>query len=41
MSNSVIARKAAAYYQKMQWRYADRLYGRDREVTANYAISLG
>jgi len=27
-------RKAAAYYQKMQRRYADRLYRRDHEVTA-------
>jgi hypothetical protein len=26
-------RKAAAYYQKMQRRYADRLYRRDRQVT--------
>jgi hypothetical protein len=25
-------RKAAAYYQKMQQRYADRLYRRDHEV---------
>ncbi len=27
-------RKAAAYYQKMQRRYADRLYRRDHEVSA-------
>ena len=27
-------RKAAAYYQKMQRRYASRLYRRDHEVTA-------
>jgi len=26
-------RKAAAYYQKMQQRYTDRLYRRDREPT--------
>jgi hypothetical protein len=26
--------KAAAYYQKMQRRYANRLYRRDHEVTA-------
>jgi hypothetical protein len=27
-------RKAAAYYQKMQRRYASRLYRRDHEVSA-------
>ncbi len=27
-------RKAAAYYQKMQRRYADRLYHREHEVAA-------
>jgi hypothetical protein len=27
-------RKAATYYQKMQRRYADRLYRRDHEVSA-------
>jgi hypothetical protein len=27
-------RKAAAHYQKMQRRYASRLYRRDHEVTA-------
>jgi hypothetical protein len=27
-------REAAAYYQKMQRRYADRLYRRDHEVSA-------
>ncbi|HEY3854913.1 MAG TPA: hypothetical protein VGO67_11010 [Verrucomicrobiae bacterium] len=27
-------RKAAAYYQKMQRRYSDRLYRRDHDVTA-------
>jgi hypothetical protein len=26
-------RKAAAYYQKMQWRYESRLYRRDHEAT--------
>jgi hypothetical protein len=31
------ARKAAAHYQKMQRRYAGRLYRRDHEATAKAA----